>query len=129
MTDEETVAPEKGSNAGMMTAILLVVLIPLIVFLVVMIRPDPTSYRFTIANGTRATMDAGQTVANPLPPALTVKVGDSIEVINNDTAPHTYAFLVLRPGETGRYTFRNIGVFTGSCTVGDHKDVSITVVE
>jgi hypothetical protein len=129
MTDEETVAPKKGSNAGIMTAILLVVLIPLIVFFIFLARPDPTTYRFTIANGTRATMDAGQTVANPLPPALTVKVGDSIEVINNDTAPHTYSFLVLRPGETGRYTFRNIGVFTGACTIGDHTDVSITVVE
>jgi hypothetical protein len=127
--NEETSSPKRGGNTGMMVAILLVAIIPLIVFFIFLARPDPTTYRFTIANGTRATMDAGQTVANPLPPALTVKVGDSIEVINNDTAPHTYAFLVLRPGETGRYTFRNSGVFTGACTVGDHKDVSITVVE
>jgi hypothetical protein len=129
MNYEELSALEKSGSARMATAILLVVAIPLIVFFIFLVRPDPTTYRFTIANGTRATMDAGQTVANPLPPALTVKVGDSIEVINNDTAPHTYAFLVLRPGETGRYTFRNIGVFTGTCTVGDHKDVSITVVQ
>jgi len=129
MNDEETVAPKKGSNAGMMTAILLVVLIPLIVFLVVMIRPNPTTYRYTIANGTQAATAVGQAVANPLPTNLTVKVGDSIEVTNNDIAPHTYTFLVLRPGETGRYTFHNKGVFQGNCTVGDHKDVSITVIE
>lgn len=129
MIDEGTSAPKKRSNAGVVTAILLVLTIPLIVLFVFLVRPDPTTYRFTIANGTREAMDAERTVANPLPQALTLKVGDSIEVINNDIAPHTYAFLVLRPGETGRYTFRNIGVFTGTCTVGAHKDVSITVNE
>lgn len=129
MADEENVAPKKGSDAGMMTAILLVVLIPLIVFVVVLIRPNPTTYRFTIANGTQAATAAGQAVANPLPTNLTVKVGDSIEVTNYDVAPHTYTFLVLRPGETGRYTFHNKGVFQGNCTVGDHKDVSIIVTE
>jgi hypothetical protein len=129
MTDEEIATPTKSGNAGMMTAILLVVLIPLIVLLVVLIRPNPTTYRYTIAKGTQAATEAGQTVANPLPTNLTVKVGDSIEVTNNDDAPHTYTFLVLRPGETGRYTFHNKGVFAGACTVGDHKDVTITVIE
>ena len=129
MIDEGTSAPKKGSNAGVVTAILLVVTIPLIVLFVFLVRPDPTTYRFTIANGTRAAMDEGQTVTNPLPTALTAKVGDSVEVVNNDVAPHTYTFLVLRPGETGRYTFRNSGVFTGTCTVGDHTEVSITVIE
>lgn len=129
MSDEVTVSPKKSNNAGMMTAVLLVVLIPLIVLFVILIRPNPTTYRFTIAKGTQAATAAGQTVANPLPTNLTVKVGDSIEVTNNDIAPHTYTFLVLRPGETGRYTFHNKGVFQGNCTVGDHKDVSITVIE
>lgn len=127
--NEEASALKKSSHARMATATLLVVAIPLIVFLAFLMRPNPTEYRYIIAQGTQAATQAGRTVPNPLPPALTVKVGDSIEVFNNDTAPHTYAFLVLRPGETGRYTFRNIGVFTGTCTVGDHKDVSITVVE
>lgn len=125
----DTSAQEKSGNAGVVTAILLAITIPLIVLFVFLVRPDPTTYRFTIANGTRAAMDAGQTVTNPLPTALTVKMGDSVEVVNNDVAPHTYTFLVLRPGETGRYTFRNSGVFTGTCTVGDHTEVSITVIE
>lgn len=119
----------KGNRAQIATVALLAAAIPLIALFIFLGRPEPTIYRFTIANGTREAMDAERTVANPLPQALTLKVGDSIEVINNDIAPHTYAFLVLRPGETGRYTFRNIGVFTGTCTVGTHKDVSITVHE
>lgn len=129
MTDEETVARKKSTSAGMMTATLLVALIPLIVLVVILIRPNPTTYRYTIAKGTQAAMANGLAVANPLPTNLTVKVGDSIEVTNYDVAPHTYTFLVLRPGETGRYTFHNKGVFQGNCTVGDHKDVSITVIE
>ena len=76
MTDEEIVAPAKSSNAGMMAAILLVVLIPLIVFFVVLIRPNPTTYRYTIAKGTQAATESGQPVANPLPTELTIKVGD-----------------------------------------------------
>jgi plastocyanin len=129
MTDEEIASPAKSSNAGMKAAIFLVALIPLIVFLVLLTRPNATTYRFTIPKGTQAATESGQAVANPLPTNLTVKIGDSVEVINNDDAPHTYSFLVLRPGETGRYTFRNTGVFLGTCTVGDHKDVSITVIE
>lgn len=129
MANEETVALKRGNNAGVMTAVLLAIITPLIILLVVMIRPNPTTYRYTIAKGTQAATELGQPVANPLPTTLTVKVGDSIEVTNNDVAPHTYTFLVLRPGETGRYTFHNKGVFQGNCTVGDHKDVSITVIE
>lgn len=129
MSDEGITSPERSGSAGMVTAILFVVLIPLIVFFVLLIRPNPTTYRFTIAKGTQAATESGQVVANPLPKKLTVKVGDSIEVTNHDVAAHTYTFLVLRPGETGRYTFHNKGVFTGTCTVGDHKDVSITVIE
>lgn len=129
MSDEGITSPERSGSAGMVTAILFVVLIPLIVFFVLLIRPNPTTYRFTIAKGTQAATESGQVVANPLPKKLTVKVGDSIEVTNHDVAAHTYTFLVLRPGETGRYTFHNAGVFSGTCTVGDHKDVTITVIK
>ena len=129
MSDEGITSPERSGSAGLTTAILLVVIIPLIVFLVILIRPNPTTYRYTIAKGTQAAREAGRAVANPLPTNLTVKVGDSIEVTNHDVAAHTYTFLVLRPGETGRYTFHNAGVFSGTCTVGDHKDVTITVIK
>jgi hypothetical protein len=126
---EETSSPKRGGNTGMMAAILLVAIIPLIIIFALATQPNPNTYRYVISPGTQLATERGLVVTNPLPPSLTVNVGDSIEVVNNDSAPHTYSFLVLRPGETGRYTFRNIGVFTGACTVGDHTDVSITVVE
>lgn len=88
---------------------------------------EPRVHSFTIESGTRAILDAGGTPANPPPIALSVSVGDVLEVTNADSATHTYAFLVLRPGETGRYTFRNKGVFTGQCTASAHDQITITV--
>lgn len=90
-------------------------------------RVDPSVHSFTIAAGTREILDAGGTPENPPPLTLKVRLGDTLEVTNNDSAIHTYAFLVLRPGETGRYVFRNRGVFSGQCTASDHGQITITV--
>jgi hypothetical protein len=90
-------------------------------------RDPATVHSFTIDAGTRDLLDAGKEVPNPPPVALEVELGDTLEVTNNDSSVHTYAFLVLRPGETGRYTFRNRGVFSGQCTASDHGEITITV--
>ncbi len=90
-------------------------------------RVDPSVHSFTIAAGTREILDAGGTPENPPPLTLNVRLGDTLEVTNNDTTIHTYAFLVLRPGETGRYVFRNRGIFSGQCTASDHGQITITV--
>ena len=90
-------------------------------------RVDPSVHSFTIAAGTREILDAGGTPETPPPLALKVRLGDTLEVTNNDTTVHTYAFLVLRPGETGRYVFRNRGIFSGQCTASDHGQITITV--
>lgn len=90
-------------------------------------RVDPSVHAFTIDAGTREILDAGGTPDNPPPLTLKVRLGDTLEVTNNDSAIHTYAFLVLRPGETGRYVFRNRGVFSGQCTASDHGQITITV--
>ena len=114
---------------GMMVALSLVVIIPMVVILVIMLKPSSTTYSFVISPGTQAALANGETVPNQLPITLQLSVGDTLEVTNNDSVAHTYTFLILRPGETGRYTFHNPGEFTASCTVGDHKEVTITVRE
>lgn len=86
-----------------------------------------TTYEFSISPGTQQALAQGQLPPNPLPLSLSVEVGDTLKVTNNDTVPHTYTFLVLRPGETGTYTFRRAGVFKAACTVGEHDEVVITV--
>ena len=119
--------PRRGSGAGTIVALVGAVVVPLVVVLLVMMRPDPQTYRYSIAPGTQAAIAQGIEVPNPLPTELNLKVGDSIEVTNNDDATHTYTFLILRPGEVGRYTFHNAGNFTTECTVGEHTSVSIIV--
>lgn len=84
-------------------------------------------YEYTIPKGTEAAEKRGVVVKNLPPAGLLLKVGDTIQITNNDVVAHTYSFLVLRPGETGRYTFRNKGVFVGDCSIGTHPNVTITV--
>ena len=94
---------------------------------VVATRTHHTVYSYTIDKGTGEAITQGATVAHPLPTELNVKVGDTLKVTNNDVIAHTYTFLVLRPGETGSYTFHRAGSFTASCTVSGHSTVTITV--
>lgn len=126
MTDESGATTVPGRIALGLVAALVVATVGIVT--VALVRDSaPTVHSFTIAAGTRAILDAGGTPANPPPLALEVAVGDILEVTNADSATHTYAFLVLRPGETGRYTFRNRGIFSGQCTASAHDQITITV--
>lgn len=113
----------------MVAMISVIVAVAVAAVFVIAFRPNPTTHRFTISNGTGAALEQKITPPNPIPTDITVRVGDTLEITNNDVVGHSYAFLVLRPGETGRYTFHNAGTFTGACTVGDHEEVTITVRE
>lgn len=84
-------------------------------------------YSFIIEAGTKELLDAGQTPPNQPPTDLAVRVGDTLEVINQDTAVHSYSFITVRPGETGSYTFKTPGTYIGACTIGSHTSVTITV--
>lgn len=88
---------------------------------------EPKVHAFVIEKGTRAILDAGGTPPNAPPTTLEVDLGDVLEVTNNDVVAHTYAFLVLRPGETGRYEFKNRGSFVGDCTASGQGQMTITV--
>jgi plastocyanin len=84
-------------------------------------------YSFTIEEGTKALLDAGQVPTNQPPTDLDLKVGDTLEVTNRDSAVHSYSFITVRPGETGRYTFKTPGTYVGACTIGAHTSVTIVV--
>ena len=111
----------------MIVAIVVAAITPLLLLAVVLTRDTPSTQRFVITEGTRAALAVGNIPENALPSSLTLQVGDTLEITNNDTEAHTYAFIVLRPGETSRHTFRQAGVFIGACTVNDHEEVTITV--
>lgn len=84
-------------------------------------------YTFVIEEGTKELLDQGQVPPNQAPTDLALQVGDTLEVINEDTAVHSYSFITVRPGETGRYTFKTPGTYIGACTIGAHTSVTITV--
>jgi len=119
----------RSGNKGMVAALTLIVVIPFVVFLVVLTKPSTSTYSYVISPGTQEAIEEGREVPNQLPVRLDLEVGDTLEVTNNDSVAHTYTFLILRPGETGRYTFHNAGVFAAACTVAKHKEVTITVRE
>lgn len=129
LSNSETPSTRPTLGKGMIAAVIAAVVIPFALVVALMTRQSHDTFSFTIANGTRAALDMGQVPASQLPTQLSVRVGDTLEVTNNDVVTHTYTFLVLKPGETGRYTFRNSGSFTASCTVGEHSSVTINVKE
>ena len=85
------------------------------------------TYTFVIEEGTKELLDQGQVPPNQAPTDLALQVGDTLEVINEDTAVHSYSFITVRPGETGRYTFKTPGTYIGACTIGAPTSVTITV--
>lgn len=123
MNDERIVS----SRRWVIVAIVLAAITPIALVALALMRDTSTTVRFVIAPGTRAAVLAGETVENALPRSLDLDVGDTLEIVNNDSEAHTYAFLVLRAGETARYTFRQVGTYTGECTANDHEEVTITV--
>ena len=88
---------------------------------------DSQKYSFVIATGTKDLLDAGQTPPNQPPTDLALNVGDTLEVVNQDVAVHSYSFITVRPGETGSYKFKTPGTYVGACTIGSHTSVTITV--
>lgn len=128
MISPESDAPQsRRGRSGVIVAIAIAAITPLLLLAVVLTRDTPSTQRFVITEGTRAALASGKIPENALPSSLTLQVGDTLEITNNDTEAHTYAFIVLRPGETARHTFRQAGVFIGACTVNDHEEVTITV--
>lgn len=90
-------------------------------------RGEATVHTYVIPPGTQEELKKGREPAGLPPYRLNVKVGDTLEVVNQDSVAHTYGFIVVSPGQTARYTFRRAGEFQGSCTVALHDSVIITV--
>lgn len=94
---------------------------------VVASRDKGTIHTYTIPAGTQAELKKGREPAGLPPYRLNVKVGDTLEIVNQDEVAHTYGFIVVMPGETATYKFRRAGEFKGACTVALHDAVIISV--
>lgn len=88
---------------------------------------EGTTYRYVIPEGASTKFASVQEIPGGPPQALSLRLGDTLVIQNDDVVAHTYGFLVLEPGEVGRHTFKTKGTFQGECTFGAHKEVVITV--
>lgn len=85
-------------------------------------------HTFEVPLGTADLQARGLLTDDVFPEKYTVKVGDTITVINDDTAIHSFGPFTVRPGETQSLTFTEPGYFFGICTAGPHETVTITVI-
>lgn len=83
---------------------------------------------YVIPAGTKEKMDKGIFTQDIMPEQVTVNVGDTVVVVNEDAVTHTLGPFTVRAGETQRMLFSEPGYYFGVCTVGDHETVTITAV-
>jgi hypothetical protein len=67
--------------------------------------------------GTKARIDAGQSIDDVMPLVTNARVGQTFVMVNQDTSFHVYGPLSARPGETIRYLLSQAGDLIGACTV------------
>lgn len=82
--------------------------------------------RFVIPAGAGLAADRGEPV-EVLPATLDVRVGDVIEIRNDDDRGHLVGPFFVRAGETLRQRFASAGRYEGACSVHPSGEIAITV--
>jgi hypothetical protein len=90
--------------------------------------PEGVTTSFDVPLGTAAALRRGESVDDVLPQALTLRVGDWLELVNLDDETHRLGPVVARAGETARVRFYEAGRFDAACSVG-HDTVVIEVLD
>jgi hypothetical protein len=85
-------------------------------------------YRYVIPAGSGEAIDRGEPV-EILPAALTVRVGEVIEIVNHDDRGHLIGPFYVGAGETLRQRFSSAGTFIGVCTVHPSGELELRIVE
>ncbi|MDJ0769057.1 MAG: hypothetical protein QNJ12_09695 [Ilumatobacter sp.] len=87
---------------------------------------DEASYEhdYVIPLGTADRMANGEPV-QIVPAELTVRVGDAIRIVNDDSEDHVVGVFFVASGETLTQRFNSAGVLEGECSV--HESGSFTL--
>lgn len=83
-------------------------------------------YWFEIPPGAGEALDAG-TPLEILPAELRAKVGESIEIVNDDDRGHLVGPWFVGAGETLRQEFTSPGEFIGICTVHPSGEIKVII--
>lgn len=124
--------PHVGPSTRFQRVLIGVVLAMIVAFVAVVVTAlvgadGGRTYSYVIPEGASVLMADALEIPGGPPQTMTLALGDTLVIENRDSVGHTYGFLVLEPGETGRYTFRTKGTFRGACTFGAHEEVVMTV--
>ena len=83
-------------------------------------------YDYTIPVGAGLALDAG-TPLEILPGTFDARVGQTIQIVNQDDRGHLVGPWFVGAGETMRQTFKTPGEFIGECTVHPSGQIVVTV--
>ena len=125
MEDEVVFSARKVLIAGTLAIFVLFALI--IAFALSPLSIGNKTYSYVIPAGAQAKIDQGLPDGTNMPDYLELRVGDTLEIDNQDSTGHVYSFLIMRPGEKVKYKFRTKGVFVGECSFGGHRSVTVRV--
>jgi plastocyanin len=89
---------------------------------------DVTTFEhdYTIPHGTNDRIVAGETV-KIVPQVLTVHVGESIRIVNDDDVGHVVGVFYVGAGETTTQRFTAPGELTDTCTVHSGGEFTLRV--
>lgn len=96
--------------------------------LVDQVAQGEADYSFTIPVGAGEALDRGEPL-EILPAELDVRVGQVIELINQDDRGHLVGPFFVGAGETLRQRFSSPGQFVGICTVHPSGELVLVVTE
>ena len=87
---------------------------------------DAPDFAFVIPVGAGEAFDRGEPL-EILPADLDVRVGDVLEIVNEDDRGHLIGPFFVGAGETLRQRFASPGEFIGVCTVHPSGEITVTV--
>jgi len=87
----------------------------------------PADFEYVIAPGTAARIESGASV-EILPPVLTVHIGQTLRIINNDNRSHLIGPFSIAAGQTLTQTFVSVGTLDGACSIRPGNRFEIDVV-
>ncbi len=88
----------------------------------------PADFSYVIPVGAGEALDRGEPL-EILPAELTVEVGQSIEIVNEDDRGHLLGPFYVGARETLRQQFTSEGTFIGVCTVHPSGELVLNVVQ
>lgn len=84
-------------------------------------------YDYLIPAGTQQRIDAGETV-EIVPASLTVRVGESIRIVNSDDVDHIVGGFFVPAGTTLRQHFNSPGELIGECDVHPSGEFRLVII-